>query len=101
MEKVAATVSILERNYKLSIPADDEIYLRNAAALIDSQARLFKKQYGHRDNQDLVAMVALAQVTELFKTNDSLKFKDNELIDKLKELDSLLEDNLHPTQNSL
>ena len=62
---------------------------------------MFKKQYGHRDNQDLLAMVALAQVTELIKTQDSLKFKDNELIEKLAEIDSMLNNNLHPTQNSL
>ncbi|MCR4816948.1 MAG: cell division protein ZapA [Bacteroidales bacterium] len=101
MEKCSATVNILERSYKLSIPASDEKYLRDAAAFIDSQARIFKKQYGHRDNQDLLAMVALAQVTELFKTNDSLRFKDNDLIQKLSDIDSLLEQNLHPTQNSL
>jgi len=46
-------------------------------------------------------MVALTQVTELIKLNDSLKYKDTELIEKLTEIDSLLEQNLHPTRNSL
>lgn len=101
MDSVSVSVNILERSYKLSIDASEETYLREAASLIDAQARMFKKHYGHRDNQDLLAMVALAQVTELFKTNDSLKFKDDELEDKLKEIDSLLEDNLHHTRNSL
>ena len=101
MEKVSAPVNILERSYKLTIPASDEKCLRDAAALIDSQARIFKKQYGHRDNQDLLAMVALAQVTELFKTQNSLQYKDNELVKQLTEIDTLLDDNLHPTRNSL
>lgn len=101
MENVSVTVNILERSYKLTIAPQEETYLRNAAALIDAQAKMFKKQYGHRDNQDLLAMVALAQVTELIKTQDSLKFKDNELIEKLAEIDSMLNNNLHPTQNSL
>jgi cell division protein ZapA (FtsZ GTPase activity inhibitor) len=101
MEFVPVTVSILERTYKLSIAASEERYLRDAAGLIDAQARIFKKQFEHRDNQDLIAMVALAQVTELLKIRDSLQYKDNELIDKLKEIDSLLENNLHPAQNSL
>ena len=101
MENVSVTVKILERDYKLSIAASDETFLRNAAAFIDAQARIFKKQYGQRDNQDLLAMVALTQVTELIKLNDSLKYKDTELIEKLKEIDSLLEQNLHPTRNSL
>ena len=101
MENVSVTVNILERSYKLSIAASEEKSLRDAAALIDAQARMFKKQYGHRDNQDLLAMVSLAQVTELIKTQESLKYKDNELIEKLTEIDSVLENNLHPTQNSL
>ena len=98
MENVSVTVTILERSYKLTIAPQEETHLRDAAALIDAQAKMFKKQYGHRDNQDLLAMVALAQVTELMK---SLKFKDNELIEKLAEIDSMLNNNLHPTQNSL
>lgn len=101
MENVSVTVKILERDYKLSIAASEEPFLRKAAAFIDAQARIFKKQYGHRDNQDLLAMVALSQVTELIKTQDNLKYKDSELIEKLTEIDSLLEHNLHPTRNSL
>ena len=101
MENVSVTVTILERNYKLTIASSDEKHLRDAAALIDTQARMFKKQYGHRDNQDLLAMVSLAQVTELIKAQDSLKYKDNELIEKLTEIDSVLENSLHPAQNSL
>ncbi len=101
MENVSVTVKILERNYKLTIAPSDEPNLRKAAALIDSQARLFKKQYGQRDAQDLLAMVSLAQVTELIKTQESLKYKDSQLIEKLTEIDSVLENNLHPTRNSL
>ncbi|MBP5327100.1 MAG: cell division protein ZapA [Bacteroidales bacterium] len=101
MENISVTVSILERNYKLSIAAEEERHLRDAAALIDSHARMFKKQFSHRDNQDLLAMVALMQVAELNKTKDSLQYKDNRLIDKLTEIDTVLENSLHPTQNSL
>ena len=101
MENVSVTVNILERPYKLSVATEAEPYLREAASLIDTQARLFKKQFGERDKQDLLAMVALAQVTELVKVQDGLKYKDEKLIEKLKDIDSLLEQHLHPAQNSL
>lgn len=101
MPNVSVTVNILERSYKLTISDSEENYLRNAAALIDAQARLFKKQFINRDNQDIITMVALTQVTELIKTRDSLTFKDNELIERLTEIDSVLENSLHPAQNSL
>ena len=101
MDTISVSVNILERSYKLSIAASDQTPLRNAAAFIDAQARMFKKQFNHRDNQDLLAMVALMQGTELNKTKDSLQYKDDQLIEKLTEIDSLLEDSLHPVQNSL
>ena len=91
----------MERSYKLTVDPDEERYIRDAAAMIDSQARLFKKQYGPRDPQDLLAMVALTQVTELVKTQDSLIYKDKELINKLTDIESVLDNNLHPTRNSL
>lgn len=101
METQSVTVTILDRSYKLQVATADEQHLRNAASLIDAQARLFGKQYSYRDHQDLVAMVALTQITELVKMQDNLQYKDNELIKKLTDIDSLLEQNLHPTQNSL
>jgi cell division protein ZapA len=101
MGTVSANVNILGRSYKLTISESEERYLRDAAALIDTQARMFRKQFPQRDNQDLLAMVALAKVTELIKNQDSMKFKDDELIEKLTELDTILENSLHPTQNSL
>ena len=101
MEMISVTVKILDREYKLTSAKSDETAVRKAAALIDSQARIFKKNLEHRDGQDLLAMVAITQVTDLIKTKDSFKYKDNELIEKLKDIDNLLENNLHPTQNSL
>ena len=101
MDSISVSVNILERNYKLTIAASDETPLRNAAAYIDAQARMFRNQFNHRDNQDLLAMVALMQGTELNKIKDSFQYKDNQLIDKLAEIDALLEDSLQRSQNSL
>lgn len=101
MEEQSVSVNILDRKYKLTISKEDEAFLRQAASLIDSQARQFGKVYGYRDHQDLLAMVALSQITELTKIQENLKFKDKELIDKIKDINTLLEKYLHPSQNSL
>lgn len=101
MEKLPVTVNILDRDYKLTIASDDEASLRKAAKLIDTQARNYGKQYGFRDHQDLVAMVALGQITELIKLEERLKFNDKELIEKLTDINTVLDEYLHPAQNSL
>lgn len=101
METVPVSVSIMGRTYKLRVAADDEAALRSAAADIESQARQYGSMYAYNDHQDLLAMVALTQITQLTKIQNSLKYKDTDLIQRLKAIDGVLEDILHPTRHSL
>ena len=101
METVSASVSIMDRTYRLRVAAADEEALRKAAVAIDKQARQYGGMYAYNDHQDLLAMVALTQITQLTKMQDSLKFKDTELAQRLQSIDSVLEATLHPTENSL
>ena len=101
METVSASVNILGRTYRLRVSADDEAALRKAAQSIESQAKQYGNMYAYNDHQDLLAMVALTQITQLTKMQDSLRFKDTDLAGRLQSIDSVLEGILHPTQNSL
>ncbi|MBP3763531.1 MAG: cell division protein ZapA [Bacteroidales bacterium] len=101
METVAASVNILGRTYKLRVAAEDEEALRKAADAIGTQAKNYGQMYAYNDHQDLLAMVALTQITQLTKIQDSLRYKDTTLEQRLQSIDSVLEQILHPTQNSL
>lgn len=101
MDTVAASVNILGRTYRLRVAPGDEPALRKAASDIDEKARAFGQTYSYNDHQDLLAMVALTQVTQLNKIQSSLQFKDTDLASRLATIDSVLEQILHPTQNSL
>ncbi len=101
MEKQPVTVTILGRPYKLKILAHDESYLRDAASFIESQAKQYGKTFNHQDNQDLLAMVALEQITELTKIRANMDYRNDKLQGKLEEIDTALNEYLHPTQNSL
>ena len=100
-ETISASVSIMDRTYRLRVAAEDEEALRKAASAIDTQARQYGNMYAYNDHQDLLAMVALTQITQLTKLKDSLQFKDTELIKRLQSIDNILETTLHPTPNSL
>lgn len=93
-ENVSATVNILGRPYKLKIGASDEQFLRKAAESINNQAQAYGKNFAFNDHQDLLAMVALTQITQLTKLQSGLKFKDSELEDKLTAINALLDDHL-------
>ncbi len=96
METVAASVSILGRTYKLRVAAEDEEALRKAADAIDTQAKNYGNMYAYNDHQDLLAMVALTQITQLTKIQNSLRYKDTDLAQKLQSIDSVLDGILHP-----
>ena len=98
------SVNILGRTYRLRVAPADEAALRKAADAIEKQAKQYGNMYAYNDHQDLIAMVALTQITQLTKIQDSLRFKDTDLAQRLQSIDSLLEGILHPTkeaQNSL
>ena len=96
METVAASVTILGRTYKLRVAAEDEEALRKAAEMIDTQAKNYGNMYAYNDHQDLLAMVALTPITQLTKIQNSLRYKDTDLAQKLQSIDSVLEGILHP-----
>ncbi len=94
-------VTVLGRSYKLTIPEEEEQFLRKAVQRIETQSYLYGKNYGYNNHQDLLAMVAISMAKELVSIQENLKYKEDSLIEKLTEIDSLLEHNLHPTQHSL
>ncbi|MCR5821913.1 MAG: cell division protein ZapA [Bacteroidales bacterium] len=97
MAEVSTTVTILDRNYKLRISSDEEANLVKAAELIETQAKNYGKLYAYQDRQDLLAMVALTQITQLVKIQNTLKAKDSELETRLKAIDNALDTILHRT----
>jgi len=91
MNELPATVYILDRPYKLKVRPDDEHFLRKAAETIDSQARSYGKMYAYNDRQDLLAMVALTQITQLLELQDRLHYKDTKLASRLTDINELLD----------
>lgn len=93
MNELPATVRILDRPYKLKVKPETEQFLRKAAEMIDSQARNYGKMYAYNDRQDLLAMVALTQITQFLELQSRLEFADTKLESKLTEIKKLLEEN--------
>ena len=91
MNDIPATVHILDRPYKLRINSDDEQYLRRTAELIDSQSKSYGKMYAYNDRQDLLAMVALTQITRLLKLEGRQQFRDTKLETRLSDINHLLD----------
>lgn len=90
MDELSISVNILDRNYKLKVTKETEQYVREAAKMIEENARKYSSTYAYKDRQDLLAMTALEKTTLLLQLEKQVKYQGTELIEKLGEIDHIL-----------
>ncbi|MDR0763655.1 MAG: cell division protein ZapA [Bacteroidales bacterium] len=90
METISITVTISDRPYKLKVKREDEVIFREAAVKINEQIGNYAQNYAFKDQQDLLSMVALQYAFNALKNEQIIRFRDNELTEKLHALDRLL-----------
>ncbi len=84
------SVIIAERPYRLTISSEkEEEVFRRSAMLVNDKLKEYAKNFAFRDKQDLLAMVSLQFAVECLRLENTAG-KKNELSEKLKEVDSLL-----------
>lgn len=90
MDKLAVTVVIAGRPYRLTINKEDEELLRNAAKLIDTKMKNYANDYAFKDQQDLLAMVSMQFATSTLNYEKDSDFRDHQLKHRLNEIDHLI-----------
>lgn len=90
MNTIPITVNICERPYKLMVKPDDEPLLRESARKINESLRSYAQSYAFKDNQDLLAMVALQYALNSLKNERELSFRDRELMGHLQQINRTL-----------
>ncbi len=87
-------VIIAGRPYTLSVLREEEETVRKAVQVINDTITSYSKSFEYKDHQDLFAMVTLQHVANSIRLEEEKSFKDNELINKLSEIDKMLIDRL-------
>lgn len=88
MEEISITIHIAGRQYRLKSDEKDRENIKDAADRINELLRLYSEHYGHRDYQDLLAMVAVQQTSGLLKCSIELNMVSEGIdmqIEKMKE----------------
>ena len=90
-ETLKIKLTIANRVYPLSIPADQEFSLRESARKIESTIQQLEKNYAVRDKQDVLAMCSLqfAAQVENHKINTSTSTTYHE--EKIKNLIEMID----------
>ena len=95
MNELSITVVIADRPYKLTISPDEEEAIRKAATAIETHIEKYASYFQYKDKQDLLAMVALQFSTSSIDFENQLKFRDQELMSRLSDVDKVLTESLN------
>ncbi len=94
MDELTISVRIADRPYRLTIKKEEEERVRKAARLINDKLQEYAENYAYNDKQDLISMVALLYATKAINIEEDLHDKDNKLLDRLKDVEKVLSENI-------
>lgn len=83
-------IFIAGRPYKITVSSDEEEVVRKAADLLNETIKKYSQSFEYKDQQDLFAMIALQHVASSIRLEDEKSFKDEEMKEKLSEIDKIL-----------
>lgn len=83
-------VLIAGRYYPLTIPAEEELFVRAAGEEIEKMIQRFEQNYQIEDKQDALAMIALQLATQVKKIQTNHEQDEKSLFDRLKAITELL-----------
>lgn len=91
MDDLTIKVNIANRPYRLKIKSEEEEeIIRKSAEHIESLINEYGGKYHYNDHQDLLAMIALQLANNSLSLKSQIDYRDNEMLDQLKEIDLFL-----------
>lgn len=87
-------VLIAGRPYSLEVSKDEEELVRKAAGVLNETIQEYSANYEYKDQQDLFAMISLQHVANSLRLEEEKSFKDEELKQKLSDIDVVLTQHL-------
>ena len=94
MDELTISVTIADRPYRLKIRKEEEERVRKAAKKINERIKQYSENYAFNDRQDLLAMVSLEFANSSMVFEGQLKDTDQDVTDKLTEIDTILSEQL-------
>lgn len=92
MNELSISVAVADRPYKLSVSSHEEELVRKAARAVNDKMKTYSESYAFKDNQDLLAMVALEFATQALVHMKDKSEQIEGVTSKLRKLEKLLTD---------
>ncbi len=94
MGELSIKIKIANRVYPLTVNADEEEGIRNAAEKINLSISEFERLYDVKDKQDLIAMAALKIATRNFDLENKGILDNGKMEEDLTSVEALLDQHL-------
>ncbi len=65
MDEITITITLADRNYRLTVKKEEEEFVRKAAIEVNQRLKKYNEQYAYTDYQDLLAMISLEMTINL------------------------------------
>ncbi|WP_339044458.1 cell division protein ZapA [Cardinium endosymbiont of Tipula unca] len=83
MGPLSIKIKISDRIYPMKVQPEDETFVRKASKMLEERVRVYQKNLGIQDQQDLLAMVAFDCLVEGLKMKGKATVETNTLIHKI------------------
>ncbi len=94
MAELSIKIKIANRVYPLTVAANEEEGIRNAAEKINDSIKEFERLYDVKDKQDLIAMAALKVASRNFELENKGILDNGKIEEDLTSVEALLDQNL-------
>ncbi|MEJ5303934.1 MAG: cell division protein ZapA [Bacteroidales bacterium] len=91
MNEITITVTLADRNYRLTVKKEEEELVRKAALEVNQRLKKYSEQYSYTDYQDLLAMISLEMALYLETDKRTTMHNEQILNERIQNLEQLID----------
>ena len=94
MRELSIKIKIADREYPMTVKAEEEERIRKAGKLINERLKSYREKFGIDDKQDLLSMVAFDALIDRLSIEDNAQDNDVSVLNKIQSINHLISQSL-------
>ncbi len=94
MRELSIKIKIADREYPMTVKAEEEERIRKAGKLINERLRTYRERFGIDDKQDLLSMVAFDALIDRLSVEEHNSESDESVLNKIQSINHLISQSL-------
>jgi cell division protein ZapA len=94
MRELSIKIKIADREYPMTVKAEEEERIRKAGKLINERLKSYRERFGIDDKQDLLSMVAFDALIDRLSVEDNISSNDESALNKIQSINHLISQSL-------